>query len=295
MRRHIRRVRDIGLWRLTVAVVVLAGLITASVSGYLTSRHSTDQESAFGDQNNPNRVNVTVWISRVDAVTQALSVTVMGVEPAGSMADPQGAFAQDLTLTTRAIGNWRAEIKAGDFPPDIEQKVTVDGAVTDYPFDSYTGTIEVHVFDAAGTDVPMYLTVVNTDSFFSMSTSAGAAPNGGTVVNVSMHRSAPTLAFAVFVMVLMLGLAVGAVVAAFYVLHWRRGLIFPACSMMAAILFALIPLRNAVPGGPPIGSIIDFGSFFIAEAVISIALIASIVVGFRHQRDIERAEGTPQP
>ena len=64
--------------------------------------------------------------------------------------------------------------------------------------------------------------------------------------------------------------------------------------MMAAILFALIPLRNAVPGSPPIGSIIDFGSFFIAEAVISIALISSIVMGFRHQRNIERAEAAAE-
>ena len=60
--------------------------------------------------------------------------------------------------------------------------------------------------------------------------------------------------------------------------------------MMAAILFALIPLRNAVPGSPPIGSIIDFGSFFIAEAVISLALISSVLVGFRHQMAIERGE-----
>jgi hypothetical protein len=126
-------------------------------------------------------------------------------------------------------------------------------------------------------------------------TSAGAAqPAGGVPVNLSVHRSTPTLIFAVFIMVLMLGLAMGAVVAAFYVLYWRHGLIFPACSMMAAILFALIPLRNAVPGSPPIGSIIDFGSFFIAEAVISMSLISSIIVGFRHQRSIERVEGAAE-
>ncbi len=55
-------------------------------------------------------------------------------------------------------------------------------------------------------------------------------------------------------------------------------------------LFALIPLRNAVPGDPPIGSIIDFGSFFIAEAIISLSLISGIIIGFRHQLAIERAE-----
>lgn len=295
MRDHIRRVRDIGLRRLAIAVVLLVAVIAASVTGYITSRQSTNQETVFGDPDNPNRVNVTVWITRVDSATQALAVTVIDVTPSGSLADPDGNFARDATLTTAAIGNWRAEIKAGDSAPDIEQRVGVVGTVTDYPFDRYTGRLEVHVLNSQNADVPVALTVLNTDPFFGIDTSAGPASSGGVVVNLGVYRSAPTLIFAVFIMLLMLGLATGAVVAAFYVLHWRRGLIFPACSMMAAILFALIPLRNAVPGSPPIGSIIDFGSFFIAEAVISISLISSIVLGFRHQRSIERAESEGQP
>ncbi|MBB3600738.1 hypothetical protein FHT40_000371 [Mycolicibacterium sp. BK556] len=295
MRRHIRRVRDIGLRRLTIAFLALAAVIGLSVTGYITSRNDTDQESYFGDPDTPDRVNVTAWITRVDSATQSLSVTIVDVSPNGKLADPEGNFAQDATLTTAAIGNWKADIKAGDAAPDIEQKVGVDGAVTDYPFDRYTGRFEVHVFNAEGNNVPVALTVVNTDPFFRLNTSSGSTQNGGVVVNLGLHRSMPTLIFAVFVMVLMLGLAIGAVVAAYYVLHWRHGLIFPACSMMAAILFALIPLRNAVPGSPPIGSIIDFGSFFIAEAVISISLISGIVIGFRHQRTKERAASEPEP
>ncbi|WP_431234654.1 DUF4436 family protein [Mycolicibacterium psychrotolerans] len=293
MRNHIRRVRDVGLRRLVIGTALLVAVISASVAGYLISRNNTGQESYFGDATNPDRVNVTVWITKVDPVTQQLSVTVVDVAPSGRVADPDGNFAQDVTLTTAAIGNWKADIKTGDPAPDIEQRVSVDGAVTDYPFDRYAGRLEVHVYTADGNNVPVALTVVNTDPFFGLTTAAGTSQNGGVLVNLGLHRSMPTMIFAVFVMVLMLGLALGAVVAAFYVLHWRRGLIFPACSMMAAILFALIPLRNAVPGNPPIGSIIDFGSFFIAEAVISIALISSIVWGFRHQRKIELAESAP--
>lgn len=290
MRDHIQRVRDIGVRRLAIALVLLVAVIAASVTGYITSRQSTNQETVFGDPDNPNRVNVTVWITKVDSATQALAVTVVDVTPSGALADPDGNFVEDTTLTTAAIGNWRAQIKARDSAPDIEQRVVVVGAVTDYPFDRYTGRLEVHVLNAQNAEVPVALTVLNTDPFFGIDTSASPSPNGGVVVNLGVYRSAPTLIFAVFIMLLMLGLAAGAVVAAFYVLHWRRGLIFPACSMMAAILFALIPLRNAVPGSPPIGSIIDFGSFFIAEAVISMSLISSIILGFRHQRSIERAE-----
>jgi hypothetical protein len=57
---------------------------------------------------------------------------------------------------------------------------------------------------------------------------------------------------------------------------------------MAALLFAMVPLRNAIPGDPPIGSVIDFMAFFIAEAIISISLITSVVVGYRHQMQIDR-------
>ncbi|WP_396925092.1 DUF4436 family protein [Mycolicibacterium sp.] len=290
MRKHLRRVRDIGLRRLVIAFALLIAVMAASVAGYLASRNTTDQESFFGDDSNPDRVNVTVWITKVDPTTQQLSVTIVDVAPNGALADTDGNFTQDVTLTTAAIGNWKADIKAGDSAPDIEQKVSVDGAVTDYPFDRYTGRLEVHVFNAQGNNLPLALTVVNTDPFFGLTTTAATSQNGGLAVKLGLHRSAPTIVFAVFIMLLMLGLATGAVVAAFYILHWRRGLIFPGCSMMAAILFALIPLRNAVPGNPPIGSIIDFGSFFIAEAVISMSLISSIVLGFRHQRSIERAE-----
>jgi hypothetical protein len=278
---------------LVIAFVVLAAVIGASVGGYIASRASTNDESYFGDANNPNHVNVTVWITRVDSATQALSVSVVDILPSGTIADENGNFAEDTTVTTAAVGNWRADIKGGDAAPDIDQRITLDGTVTDYPFDRYTGRLEVHALGPDG-ELPVALTVLNTDPFFSISSNPGpyfkSTTTNGVAVDLGVHRSMPTLIFAVFVMVLMLGLALGAVVAAFYILHWRRGLIFPACSMMAAILFALIPLRNAVPGSPPIGSIIDFGSFFIAEAVISIALISSIVWGFRHQRSIERAE-----
>ncbi|BBY58722.1 DUF4436 family protein [Mycolicibacterium sarraceniae] len=289
MRRQLARVRDVGVRRLAITFCVLIAVISASVAGYLTSRHSTNQNSYFGDVDAADAIEVTAWITRVDATTQALSVTVINIRPTGSLANPDGAFAHDTTVTTAAIGTWKADIKANDSAPDIEQRVSIDGAITDYPFDRYSGRLEVHAYNSDNVDLPVVLTVVNTDPFFGIDTKADAS-NGGAAVSLGVYRSMPTLIFAVFVMVLMLGLALGAVVAAFYVLHWRRGLIFPACSMMAAILFALIPLRNAVPGNPPIGSIIDFGSFFIAEAVISIALISSIVMGFRHQRSLERAE-----
>ena len=284
------QVRSISARHLLIGFVVLLAVIAASVSGYIASRHSTNQESYFGDFDNPDRVEVTAWITRIDTTAQAFSMTIINVHPFGSVADGAGNFAKDATLFTDAVGNWRAQIKGGDSAPDIEQRVTVGGTATDYPFDRYTSDIELHVVDADGNELPTAITVLNTDAFFQVSMAQASAPSGGTWINLNIHRSMPTLVFAVFIMVLMLGLALAAAVAAHYVLYWKRGLVWGACSMLAGILFAVIPLRNAVPGDPPIGSIIDFGSFFIAEAIISLSLISGIVIGFRHQLAIERAE-----
>ncbi len=292
MRERLRQVRRISVRRILGFGAVLAIIVAASVSGFLVSNSNTDQVTDFGDFDNPNRVEVTAWITKIDTAGQAYSMTVTDVRPFGSLADDSGNFAKDATLFTNAVGNWRDPIKAGDSAPDVEQRMFMTGHVTNYPFDRYQSTMELHVIDGDGTELPTAVTVMNTDLFFQIDTAKATSSTGGTLIRLGIHRSAPTLVFAVFIMVLMLGLSAAAVAAAFYVLHWRRGLIFPACSMMAAILFALIPLRNAVPGSPPIGSIIDFGSFFIAEAIISISLITSVLLGFRHQLSIERADTT---
>lgn len=293
MRERLRRVRNISVKRLVLAGAVLAAVIAASVSGYLASRHNTNQVSTFGAVNNPDRVDVVAWITRVDATAEVFRMTIIEVDPRGKLADVEGNFPADATLITNGVGNWRTVIKGGDSSPDIEQDLTIGGSVTDYPFDEHESNFEIRIVDSSGKELPTAVTVKNIDPFFKLTTTQNRGWARGTQIHILARRSTPTLVFAGFVMVLMLGLAAAAAVAAYYVLNWKRGLVLGASSLMAAILFALIPLRNAVPGSPPIGSIIDFGSFFIAEAVISISLISSIVFGFGYQMAIERGEQQP--
>lgn len=291
MARRLNRVRNVDLRRLVLGIVALVLVIAASVGGYVASRHATNQSTFFGNFDSRDRVEVTAWITRVDTAAQTLSVTLVDIRPYGALADDDSSnFAVDAEVVTNAVGNWKTPITGGDSAPDIDQRIALNGSVTDYPFDRYRATLELHVVRTDGTELPTAITVLNTDPFFAISATSASAPAGGTVVNLGVRRSAPTLVFAVFIMVLMLGLAAAAAVAAYYVLRGRRGLVFGACSVMAALLFALIPLRNAVPGSPPIGSLIDFASFFIAEAVISISLISCVLIGYRHEMARERAD-----
>lgn len=289
MDKRLSGIRRLGIRRLILAFLVLVLVVTASVGGYRLSQDDTNETNYYGDFDNPNRVEATVWITKVDAASDTIAMTVADVRPYGSLADATGNFAQDATLTTNAIGTWKVPITEGDTAADSDQKVTVTGSITDYPFDRYTADVELHVLGADGTELPVALTVFDTDPFFTVKRSLDPHQSGGQIVGLAIHRSPPTTVFAVFIMVLMLGLSSAAVIAAYYLQSGRRGLNFTACSMMGALLFALIPLRNAVPGNPPIGSVIDFASFFIAEAIISISLISTVWNGYRHEMSNERA------
>ena len=278
--------------RFVGALLIFALAITLSVMGYHVSRNSTNQESYFGDFDNPNRVEVNAWITDIDPTKQLLSMMVNSVRPLGTLADENGNFAADADLTASAIGDWWFHIAAGESADDDNLQLVITGPITDYPFDRYDSRFELHILDADGKELPAAVTVVNTDSFFNITTSADEPDNAGTVIDLAIGRSASTLVFGVFIMVLMLALAATSVIAAYYVLHWKRGLDLGAASLMAGMLFALIPLRNAVPGDPPIGSIIDFGSFFIAEATIAISLITCVVLGYwQHMK----AYAAPKP
>ena len=50
---------------------------------------------------------------------------------------------------------------------------------------------------------------------------------------------------------------------------------------MAATLCALVSVRQAAPGSPPIGSLIDYAAFFWAEGIIAVSLVAAVFAGYR--------------
>lgn len=69
-------------------------------------------------------------------------------------------------------------------------------------------------------------------------------------------------------------------------------MVWPSLGWMAATLFALIGMRNAAPGAPPIGSLIDYVAFFWAEGIIAACLVVTVVSGSRveHRKRVDAAE-----
>jgi hypothetical protein len=96
--------------------------------------------------------------------------------------------------------------------------------------------------------------------------------------NIHIERAPSTVAFAVFVMVLM-WLLTAAIVAMALILTILRHDIGPGVlGFLAAVLFAFPGIRNVLPGAPPLGSLNDYLSFFWCEGIVAITLVVLTVL-----------------
>ena len=212
----------------TMAVACLAVLLlmAGSLALYGSSRHWSEDAAELG-ADGEDRVNIVLWINRVDTDSSTVSVSVTDVEAYGKYADDEGHLNLDTKLQTNSFQNPSVPLPRGDSVPVIEQRFGLAGTVTDYPFDRYTTLLALNVVDSDGDALPTSATIVSTDSFFWTTPTLDPDDFDGIDIDLAMKRSTPTLVFAVFVMVLMLGLAAAAVTAAYYALRWRRGLVLP--------------------------------------------------------------------
>ncbi|MFC0430809.1 DUF4436 family protein [Kutzneria buriramensis] len=284
-----------GRARIALAVVVVLVVTGASLSVYLIERARSQTTVTLGDTTSQDRLNISVFVQKVDPSSQIVSAQV-DIEPQGTVADANGYPKQDLTITTTGTKGDTMSFKAGRNPSTTDLQVPLNnGVVTDYPFDGYRAEFGFAAQTKDEATIPVNVTFASADSFFAFGDFAAEKTDDPHVVlfTAQASRSFGTLVFALFIMVFMWSLSLAAVIAAWFAVSGKRGLLWPSMSFMGALLFALVPLRNAVPGQPPIGSVVDFSAFFIAEALISLSLITTVVVGYRTERANERAAAQP--
>ncbi|MFC9595280.1 DUF4436 domain-containing protein [Streptomyces sp. NPDC056944] len=231
----------------------------------------------------PDRVDVDASVQRVDAAGRELILRVL-VTPRGELAEAGGVSpTEDLTLQTSTSTRGDLSFKAHSRIATMDLPVTLTGgSITDYPFDAYDAAVEFSATQG-GEKVPVRMTLSNSDALFSADVDA-SDDNGTAVFDVGLARSRSVLVFAVFMMTAMWALAVAVLTGTWFLVTRRKGLTWPALGWMAATLFALAAFRNAAPGSPPIGSLMDYLAFLWAETVIAFCLVTVVVTGFRAER-----------
>ncbi|HJP76836.1 MAG TPA: DUF4436 family protein [Pseudonocardiaceae bacterium] len=268
-----------------VVIIVIAALCALGIFGYFNERDVHSAEWKTGQLDAPNRVEVDVTLQRMDASARQFTLVVV-VSAVGNLAEDGNEFilAHPLTLETSSLSNTTLRYPAGERISAQNISVGLDtGIVSDYPFDTYTTDAG---FYASINDQPVPISLIfrNEDPFFLTTATGANMASGAATIGLRIERSRGTFIFAWFLMAAMWILALSVLAAALIIVRGRRGFIWPALGWMAATLFALVAVRNAVPGLPPIGSLFDYASFLWAEGIVAASIAAVTVQGLLVER-----------
>lgn len=252
----------------------------ASVIGYFWL-DSSATEVAPRDLQNADQTVVLIELTTIRPVEDTLDATVLAL-PARNLVDEFGALTTDLTVLLYPQNDFaQLSYPRGHTPGRERVSMHLFGDADRWPFDGFsTGTISADVFVGSGESrryVPARVEVSGSLNGWDIHNQRGAPGPGAHVddsATITFSRSRGPLALvAGFCLVL---LALPAI--AFYVsieMLLKRKAFQPAFStFFASMLFAVVPIRNVMPGSPPAGSWID-------EAItvwVLIALVAAMVI-----------------
>jgi hypothetical protein len=237
---------------------------------------------------------VSVHIEKLDTVANRLTVNVL-VYPKDSLYDKTFGV-----LTTDAAVRLYPENDLGDLqypvgkaPAQLSTAIEAQGDPGNWPFDSYkTDVLAADVFTGSGPSREKTAARVEVtgklDGWDASATRVhdpeNSNPDSQDNVVITLHRSKGPLIFDLGIILVLIALPALALWVAIPVALGRTSFLPPMTTWYGAMLFAIVPLRNILPGSPPYGSWID-------QAIVLWVLIALVValalflVGWWRQRD----------
>jgi hypothetical protein len=274
----------------------IIGLIVAVVGAYVVSvvLHANSGTAHRHQAEIPLASDGTTVTLNVEDVQSNYSVLLANLffSPGSELLDPQTQhLKEDLGLRVRSVATpTRRTYTKGMLPDVFPVPLTLAGEINDWPFDRYhSGPIEVELMrggaETAVERVPV--TFVNHLSGWEIGTSNA---NGLGPYRVNLWRSPSAGAFGVVILGVLIAIAGLGLFVAVQTLRDRRKFQPPMTTWYAAMLFAVVPLRNALPGAPPFGGWIDITLVLWVLVVLVISMLLYIACWWRHLRpDVDKA------
>ncbi|OBB67447.1 DUF4436 domain-containing protein [Mycobacterium sp. 852014-50255_SCH5639931] len=273
-------------------IALIVGIIAAyvgSVALYANSGgHRYHQETAAGG----DRSTATLVIEDIQSNYSVLMAN-LSISPGSALLDPQtGHLNEDLSLRVRSVAtpvrrSWSKGMLPGVFPVPL----TIAGEIENWPFDHYgSGPVEIELMHGPG-NVPerVPVTFVNHLSGWQV-TADGSGP-----YQVSVHRSLSAAAFGIVILCVLVAIAGLGLFVAVQTVRDRRKFQPPMTTWYAAMLFAMVPLRNALPGSPPFGGWIDITLVLWVLVVLVVSMLLYIMCWWRHLRPEVPVPANPVP
>lgn len=285
-RRHLRRLG----W------VITATLIVAYVTVLLTYQRSLSEDFVT-PRPEANEVAVSLVPTNVYAAERKVNMSVL-LFPGRDYLDTDGRLTQPVSvLITPSVTATEITFAAGRVPSPHEVMLPVSGLVQNYPFDRYSFTYTVSartVVDGASIGLPLSVSTFFRVPGWSLSVDGSQTFLGRQeVATGSIARDFSTIGIALLFLALMVIIAALVVRVVRSVAANRMELTLIVASWFTALLFALVPLRGAFPGQPPLGSWMDILVFFWVVAIVMVSL--ALVAGMLLQRARTRAEEDAEP
>jgi len=206
------------------------------------------------------------------------------IRPGPALVDPAtDALKQDLTVAVTSVATpVRRTYSKGMLPGVFPVPLTLARDVERWPFDTYyTGPITVtHFTGAAQTPERANVTFVDRLAGWKVDV-ARVNANAFAPYEVQLQRSPSTMLFAITILCIFVAIAAVGLFVAIQTTRDPSRFQSPMTTWYAAMLFAVVPLRNALPGSPAFGSWIDLTIVLWVLVALVVSMLLYIAAWWR--------------
>jgi len=263
-----------------VAVIAIVYVLAALAYARTVSLQEIPQVQAP-----PYGISVSIVESKISPEAP-LTEAIVAMQPNQELIDSQGRMVKALRLSiSPTLDGQSIEYAAGTVPASKKITIPLHGRVQDYPFDEYHSDITVAAYlyseqvdQGQGRRVPVIAALSFRDAGWQLSATVKQTDSYFVTIGQTIGRAGSTIAISLLLLGLMMAVAVLAAWVAESVVSRAMEPSVAVASWMAALLFSLIPIRNFLPGAPPVGSWIDILVFFWVEVGVMTAMVAVVIV-----------------
>ena len=257
--------------RITSSIAIVGLIYVASLIGYWWVSSSYAALQPF-DPTPAEQPVVSIDMDTIHTATNELEIEVLLIAPERYIDPALGVLNTDISIRLYPWVNL-GELKfpKGQTPGSIAAVVEAHGDADYWPFDTYatrplTGDALIGSGDNRTVE-PAQVRYSGGIEGWNVKIEQPDSDSPASIIELSRHRG--TLAFDLGICLVLIALPAMAMIVAVETLRGRRQFLPPLCTWFAAMLFAVVPLRNILPGAPPPGAWID-------QAIVLWVLIALV-------------------
>jgi hypothetical protein len=269
-----------GIWIAVIVIALLAYAGSLFAYWYLSA---SSQDLPPPNIDNKSESVVVINVQSMKTADRKLDVKVSVIPEQKLMDEKLDVLNTDISVR---LYPWNTSgdlhFSQGEAPGEASTTLDLNGDSDQWPFDTYsTEPISADVLVGSGDERQFSRARVEFEASldgWAASTTQGE-PNAdstgkGQSLKLTLKRALGPLAFDLGIIIVLIALPTLALFTAIQVATRRREYHPPFITWYAAMLFAIVPLRNLLPGAPPPGAWIDM----ILVVWVLIALVSAMVV-----------------